>query len=314
MNRREFAKTLAVTAAASPTVARATADSTRSEPWQPRVHLFSKHLQFLDYNDAAAAAKQMGFDGLDLTVRPRGHVAPERAKEDLPRAVAALEKHGLRFEMMTTAITSPTSPHARNVLETAASLGGRYYRMGYYRFDEDSSWQANLDRCREQAQALAKLNASLGLHGAYQNHAGKFVGAYVTDIAYFLRGTDPAHAGCQFDIRHATVEGARAWPKGLRFLQDRISTIVAKDFTWKIKDGNADLRNVPLGDGITPFADYFQQLRKLGIRPVVSLHTEYELGGAEHGSKSPSIPKKKILRRIEKDLKTFRELWAQHYR
>ena len=32
-----------------------------------KVHLFSKHLQFLNYNDMSAAAANMGFNGLDLT-------------------------------------------------------------------------------------------------------------------------------------------------------------------------------------------------------------------------------------------------------
>jgi hypothetical protein len=37
------------------------------------------------------AGPQIGFDGIDLTVR-KGDVAPERAAEDLPKAKEAIER------------------------------------------------------------------------------------------------------------------------------------------------------------------------------------------------------------------------------
>ena len=66
----------------------------------PRIHVFSKHLQWLDYRGMAEAAAEIGFDGVDLTVRPRGHVLPERVEDDLPRAVEAVRQAGLRVEMI----------------------------------------------------------------------------------------------------------------------------------------------------------------------------------------------------------------------
>ncbi|HSH09257.1 MAG TPA: twin-arginine translocation signal domain-containing protein, partial [Oceanipulchritudo sp.] len=51
------------------------------------IYVFSKHLQFLGYEALAKTAGELGFDGIDLTVRRRGHVLPERVREDLPNAV-----------------------------------------------------------------------------------------------------------------------------------------------------------------------------------------------------------------------------------
>ena len=48
------------------------------------------------------AAAEMGFNGLDLTLRPKGHVLPERVVDDLPKAVEAMKKHGINPLMMTT--------------------------------------------------------------------------------------------------------------------------------------------------------------------------------------------------------------------
>ena len=66
------------------------------------IHLFSKHLQFLNYKDMSEAAKEMGFDGVDLTVRPKGHVLPERVTEDLPRATEAMKHFGLVPKMFSS--------------------------------------------------------------------------------------------------------------------------------------------------------------------------------------------------------------------
>ena len=52
-----------------------------------RYIMFSKHLQELDVPAAGRAIKELGFDGVELTVRPKGHIEPERVTEDLPRAV-----------------------------------------------------------------------------------------------------------------------------------------------------------------------------------------------------------------------------------
>ena len=56
----------------------------------PSFCLFSKHLPDLGWSDLGRAVKESGFDGVDLTVRAKGHVLPERAAADLPRAIDAI--------------------------------------------------------------------------------------------------------------------------------------------------------------------------------------------------------------------------------
>src|SRR5687768_1147671 len=70
-----------------------------------KIAVFSKPLQWLDYRQLAQTAAQTGFNGLDLTVRPGGHVLPEKVAQDLPRAVEEARKAGLEVTMLTTAIT-----------------------------------------------------------------------------------------------------------------------------------------------------------------------------------------------------------------
>src|SRR6266513_617615 len=77
---------------------------------QPVLCFFSKHLPDLNWKDLGRAVKDAGFDGVDLTVRPGGHVLPERAADDLPRALDAIRRHGLIVPMTTTEILSASDP------------------------------------------------------------------------------------------------------------------------------------------------------------------------------------------------------------
>jgi len=275
------------------------------------VHVFSKHLQWLDYKGMAQTAAEIGFEGVDLTVRPGGHVLPERVEEDLPKAVEAVRKAGIEVAMMTTAITDPRNPLTKSILKTAGRLDVRYYRMGYYRYDPAKSIPAVLDEIRPQLQDLAAMNEYYGIAGSYQNHAGNgYVGAPLWDLYQLLKDLDPRWIGCQYDIRHATVEGGTAWPTTLRLLAPHINTLVAKDFLWVRRQGQWRLMNCPLGDGMVDFPKYFSVLDRRKIVAPFSLHLEYPLGGAEHGKRQLTTSKKCVTNAMRQDLGVL-QIWLK---
>jgi len=275
------------------------------------VNLFSKHLQFLNYNDMAEAAAEMGFDGVDLTVRPKGHVLPERVADDLPKAVAAMKKSGLNPTMMTTNVLDFENEEHKTVLATASKLGFIHYRTGWLTYPEDRAITESQTIYGQQFKNLEVLNKKLGLIGCYQNHAGNHVGAPIWDLPPILSATDNEYMGCQYDIRHAVVEGGSSWELGLRLIRPFIKTIVIKDFKWGMADGKWKPVNTPLGEGMVDFALYFSLLKKYKINAPVSLHLEYDLGGAEHGASEISIDKKEVFRQMKKDLKFIREAWEK---
>lgn len=243
------------------------------------LHVFSKHLQFLDYEAMAQAAAKIGFDGVDLTVRPGGHVLPENVETDLPRAVAAVKNAGLQAQLMTTKVMDTQDPPAATVLKTAHDQGITHYRTDWLRYDREApNLPQSLDDYRKQLQALAQLNERVGMVGGYQNHAGDhYVGAPVWDIAMLLNDVDSKHLGSQYDIRHATVEGGLAWPLGLNLIHPHINVVVVKDFRWKQQDGEWRVVNVPLGEGMVDFPHYFRLLKEYDIRCPISIHFEYEM-------------------------------------
>ncbi len=250
--RREFTRKLVVAGAGIPLVGSLIPASAMNsapdlnvrngaEPW--KIHLFSKHLQFLGYDEMAEASVEAGLDGIDLTVRPGGHVLPENVERDLPLAARAIRKAGLELTMMTTRISNPDDPDTKKILKVASDLGIRYYRMGYYNYDKELGVVKSLKTIRDKMSRLAIMNEKHGLHGAYQNHSGTRFGAPLWDLWQAIHDQNPKWIGCQYDIRHAIVEGAQSWPLGMELLKDHIKCMAIKDFHWSLEDGKWRIKN-----------------------------------------------------------------------
>ena len=167
------------------------------------IHIFSKHLHFLNIRDAAEKAVALGFKGLDLTVRPKGHVLPENAVEELPKAIEAIKAAGSTCTLMTTAIRDHTNVHDSNIIKTAAEQGVQFYRCDWFKYKKDKSMPESIAYFQKQINALGELNQKHSIVGCYQNHAGKKIGASYWEIKQLLETVNPAFFGAQYDIAGA---------------------------------------------------------------------------------------------------------------
>jgi len=256
----------------------------------------------------AKAVAQLGYDGVDLTVRKGGHIAPEKAREQLPAAVAQIRRAGVDVPMIATDIIDPEDPLTEMVLKAASQAGIKYYRTAYLSYDTSIGVAKSLEKHKIQLRKLAALNKKYNIHGAYQNHAGIRVGAAVWDLWMLLKDIDPRWLGVQYDPKHATAEGGQSWIYDLDLLQKHIQCMDIKDFYWKKDGDNWKHQLVPLGEGMVDFDKYFKLVKQYNISGPMSIHFEYQLGGAETGKSSISIDKEIVLAAMKKDLQTLRSL------
>ena len=268
-----------------------------------KVAIFSKHLQWLPFDEMAAFVAACGFDGVDLTVRKGGHVEPEKVEVDLPKAVTVIRNAGKEVPLLTTGIVSALDPCTERILSTASSLGIPCYRMGWYGYDPDKEIVESLLLFEDQLRELEVLNKKYSIRGAYQNHAGRSLGSPVWDIGKIVHNINSPWLGIQYDIRHATVEGGHSWPLGFEYVKPFINSLDVKDVYWSQTDGNWSAVNTPLGEGMVDFEDYFARIRLLDPSIPISLHLEYPLGGAENGSKKVSVGPDIIRKAMTADLK-----------
>lgn len=313
MERRKFIKTTAAGITGMSLAANSLAAGLAKPNAKRPIHVFTKCLQFLTYEEIATVLADLGFDGADLTVRKNGQVNPENVENDLPKAIKALRSKGIGSDMIATDINNADDPLFRRVVKTMADEGIRYYRMGYLNFDEKKSIPQNLDDIRFTFEKLEKLNREFGVTGNYQNHSGTRVGGPVWDLYYLLKDRDPEYIGVQYDVRHATVEGGESWPVGMKLLSPWIRTTDIKDFIWeKDETGKWKLINVPLGEGMVNFKKYFDLYTSFGIEAPVSIHYEYDLGGAQHGGLNPTMSREEIFSWLKKDLTFLKNQFKEY--
>lgn len=312
MERRSFIKSTGIVAssvplAMYPSILKCTTDVDD----ELDIHIFSKHLQFLDYYNAGAMAAEMGFSGVDLTVRPKGHVLPENVTTDLPKAINDIKAGGSQCQLITTNIKSSQNALDKQIIITAAENGIKYYRTGWFRYVDDISMEESINKYNIELRKLAEYNIDYNIIGCYQNHSGTYIGASYWEIRKLLDKVNSSLFGTQYDIRHAMAEGGRSWTNGFRLLKDHIKVIVLKDFKWAQREGQWKIVNVPIGEGMVDFTSYFRLLKDNDIRVPVSLHLEYPLGGAEKGKLDITVDKEIIYDAMINDLNAIQKLWRE---
>lgn len=276
-----------------------------------QISVFSKHLQFLDYKSLGEQVTKMGFAGIDLTVRKDGHVEPSTVKSDLPKAIEEIRKGGSKVTMIATTIENVNNPLDVDILKAASDCGIKYYRPNWLKFPVGKPMTDSLEVFAKQLKELSLLNKKLGIVGCYQNHAGVLVGGSLWEVYKILELVDKKYFGTQYDIRHAMVEGSNSWVNGLELIHSQIKTIVVKDYRWEKLNGKWQIVNTPIGEGMVDFKKFFRLLKDYDIKVPVSLHCEYDLGGAESGKREISIHPQLVFDAMTKDLNKIQELWRE---
>jgi L-ribulose-5-phosphate 3-epimerase len=326
-SRREFLRTAAA-AGAMVSLPGLKPPAARADKSRVQTCYFSKHLQWLGWEQMAETAADLGFDGIDLTVREGGHVLPERVKEDLPKVVTIVRRAGLDIPMITAGIEDIHSPHAEDILRAASEVGIPRYRWGWFSWSDTvqlpelSRFRASpgkhpellidvprrLGELKKRVAELAELNQRFTVCAMYHNHSGPLVGASVWDLWVLLKDFDSRWVSSNFDVGHATVEGGLGgWVNSTRLMAPFIRGTAIKDFKWgKNRKGEWEPLWCPLGEGMVNFPAFLAMLKEADFSGPVQLHSEYPLGGAENGDKTLTLPKSTVLSTIRKDLVTLK--------
>jgi len=245
--------------------------------------MFSKHLGPLAIPEAGRAIKDLGFDGVDLTVRPGGHVLPENVAEALPAAVRQLGDQGLAVPMLTTAITGASEPHAEAIMAAAAGLGIRNLKLGYWPYRPFGQIHALLDDARRAMDGIEEMARKHDGRACIHSHSGNCLSAEAGNTYLILQGRDPRNVGAYLDPGHMTLEGGGSgWMQGIDLLQHFVSMVAVKSFGHfpernpETNDVRWRDRMVPLREGIVRWREVFDCLKKLGWDGVVTFHSEYQ--------------------------------------
>ena len=281
MKRREFiGATIASGLAVALNESRAEKNALGS---RPKVCVYTEHFQSLPIPEVCPIFKRMGVEGLDLTVRPGGHIAPENAKNELPKAVKAARDHGLEIMMLTTGISTPDR-HAEEILATCQKLDIDRIKLGYFDAGEFGDLARRLDDVRRELDDVAKLAAKYDVLPCVHVHSGLTIPSNGFMLYSLIREMPPDRIGAYLDSFHMMMTGgAGGWRQAIDLLTPWTSLVALKNFRWEQADrdeiGQQRWRTnyCRLEDGMARIPDFVSTIHQVGYRGFYTLHTEYRL-------------------------------------
>jgi sugar phosphate isomerase/epimerase len=237
MNRRDFFQLTAgafLAGGAGSTRARlhAQAASQAAGAGALKVDIYSRHLQWLrTAEEVADAATEMGFEGVNVTVRPYpGHVDPDNVAKELPPFVQAIRTRGLLVRSITTNI-SDADPGAERVVAAASSLGITHYWWGTYRYELRQPIYQQLDALKPRVARIAALSEKYKMTACYHTYSMPgTVGSAMWDLLYLLKEFDPKFVGFHYDSGHESHHLNGLWEVNLRGAGPYIAALAVKDY------------------------------------------------------------------------------------
>lgn len=265
--------------------------------------LFTDNLADLSIREACRAAKSAGFDGLDLTLRPGGHVLPENAGQGLQAAHEIADEEKVEIALVSTAINGIDSPHAEAIIEAAHHRIPRF-KLGYWQYEPFGTLVMQLDAARRKLEGIVRLCARYGIRPCVHIHSGPILSNGPL-LYLLLKDFSPTEVGAYVDPMHMSAEGARSgWEMALDLVAPWIALVGVKNYLLQPvgRDAHGQQRfateYVPLADGVAPLPQFFARLRQLNYDGVVSFHSEYK----KRTSLRPPLTTPQLLAQSASDL------------
>lgn len=276
MNRRDFL--ISSLAACSLSGVAAAANPSVSPKSRNKIIGFTKSFADLSLADSAALVEEIGWDGVDVTIRSSStHIQPQKVADDLPAFIEFLKKRDKVVSVVTTDIWKIT-PDAEKLLRVLADSGVKKYRLGFLQYQKNDDPMKVAREAAPVLKDIAAINQELGLWAGYQNHSGpQYFGGPLWDVIFAMEGTSPDQLGLCFDIAHATVEGGQNWPIQYRLARSRIGVSYVKDYRWREDQHTWHRDSCHFGQGVVR-KEFFTGLLASGFDGEFCQHHEYPLG------------------------------------
>jgi len=244
--------------------------------------LFTKLFRGVSLDEAGAFTQQLGFDGVDLLVRPGHQLDPDTA-DGIPDAVRRLEAIGLSVPMVTTDLTDPSRYPADKVLGNCTEAGVRLIRLGYWKYEPERGYATIFEEARRHLDRLEEMARQHGVRVALQLHGGTIHSSGAL-AAKLLEGHDAMSVGAYPDPGNQVMqEGLEDWRLTFELLRPWLCCVGVKNGAWfgeRIDPaGQRRWRSDFLGiaDGMVPWRDIIAYLAQSDFDGLVSFHSHYEI-------------------------------------
>jgi L-ribulose-5-phosphate 3-epimerase len=236
----------------------------------PSLCLFSEAIK-VDYNDAGGFLQMIGFDGVELSIQPGGHIPLEGDIDlHLERAIEAMTGSGLDVPVLSTTMTAVQSKELRTIMGWGSEMGVPILSPGQWPNNGDGVGSTIV--AQREISMLAQIGRAAKMQIALHNATPNFVGSSVKDLNAAIRPFD-ATVGFNFDVGYAA---AYSDSTAMQVALPRLKMATVRDCKWtKSPDGSQTLTQCPLGEGMVDWAQFFGALAKANFIGPITLRVEY---------------------------------------
>ena len=161
--------------------------------------VFTKPWPTMSLPELAAHVRAMGYDGIELPVRPGFQVEPQAISRELPRAAAAMTDAGL-------AIRSVAAPADEPTIHACGDAGVPLIRI-MVPIPPDRDYLGYIAEQQREWERLVPMLDDAGVTIGVQNHRHRFL-THAMHLYHALQPFDPKHVAAVWDAAHNALQGA----------------------------------------------------------------------------------------------------------
>jgi sugar phosphate isomerase/epimerase len=188
--------------------------------------VFVKPWKNLALPKLALHVQELGFNLIELPVRPGFPVEPDRIEQDLPEAVKTLADLGISIVNVTVAL-----PLTDERLYAACAAGNITMNRIMFKRTSPSYWESEAE-ARRQLDAALPLCERYGVKLGVQHHYGGSVPLNSMGLYHLVKDYDPRWVGAIWDPAHNALQGEDALT-GLEMVQSHLCMVNLKNAYWR---------------------------------------------------------------------------------
>ena len=233
--------------------------------------VFTKSWKTMPLDELGGFVASLGFDGVELPVRPGFQVTPGNVAKGLPEAAKILGDHGVKIGT----IAGPTD---EATVAACAEAGVPIIRV-CVGIDAGLGYMGTMAKLRKEYDAMVPMLGRYGVAVGIQNHCGRSV-ANAMGIRYLIEKYDPKHFCAVLDQAHCGLDGEMA-ELAIDIVWSHLRVVNLKSAFWQRATGP----EAPVAEwkhywttgrhGMAEWPTVAAELRRRGFQGDVCLTAEY---------------------------------------
>ena len=193
--------------------------------------VFAKPWKKLPISELGKHIRRLGFEWIELPVRPGFPCEPETIEKTLPEAIRVLREEGVQVLNITASLPLIDERLYRGSIKAGVNMN----RVIFDHHEGENYWDAE-KRARKSLDEALPLCEKYGYQIGVQNHYGRCVPVNAMGMYHLVKEYNPKYVGAIWDPAHSALEGEDP-EAALDIVASHLCVVNLKNAYWKRVNG-----------------------------------------------------------------------------